>query len=319
MVRPYQCKKSEKSFLWWDHYSMPQKLCIMAELLSLACTQQQQNYKKKHFHTRLNVEFRSDLCWWHTFLADWNGLSLLRWDDSNWTPNHFIQTDASGAWSCGVFWLGQWLQWCWPAEWVIHNIMVKELVPIVLSLAIWGRKLAGSKVLFECDNSSVVAAVNRHYSKEQTAMHLSTSTGHPSANSTTSTITSDTSNWRAGLDITSIQAAVQYYFENGLAPATQRCYNAGQQCYLQFCTQVNLTPIPTSENTMSLFAAHLALQGLTHTTIKVYFSSIGNLHSSRSQHDAYQKALTPPSWHQERASQHSLATSTPSDYCGDLA
>ena len=53
--------------------------------------------KELHFYTRLNVEFRSDLCWWHTFLEDWNGLSLLRWDDHNWTPQHIIQTNASGS------------------------------------------------------------------------------------------------------------------------------------------------------------------------------------------------------------------------------
>ena len=50
--------------------------------------------------------------------------------------------------------------------------MVKELVPIVLSCAVWGRKLAGSRVLIECDNSSVVAAVNNHYTRDQIAMHL---------------------------------------------------------------------------------------------------------------------------------------------------
>ena len=50
--------------------------------------------------------------------------------------------------------------------------MVKELVPIVLSCGVWGRQLAESQVLFECDNSSVVDAVNNHYTKEQTAMHL---------------------------------------------------------------------------------------------------------------------------------------------------
>ena len=85
------------------------------------------------------------------------------------TNDHLIQTDASGAWGCEAFWQGHWLQWCWPLEWVTHNIMVMELVPIDLRCAIWGRKLAGSKVLY---NSSVVAAVNRHYTKEQTAMHL---------------------------------------------------------------------------------------------------------------------------------------------------
>jgi len=37
----------------------------------------------------------------------------------------------------------------------------------------------------------------------------------------------------------------------------------------------------------------LALQGLAHSTIKVYFSLIGNLNLSNSQHDAYHKALTP--------------------------
>ena len=47
-----------------------------------------------------------------------------------------------------------------------YNIMVKELVLIVLSCAVWGRQLAGSPVLIECDNSSVVAAVNKHYTRE---------------------------------------------------------------------------------------------------------------------------------------------------------
>ena len=32
--------------------------------------------KKLNFYTRLNREFRSDLCWWNTFLHHWNGLSL---------------------------------------------------------------------------------------------------------------------------------------------------------------------------------------------------------------------------------------------------
>ena len=51
--------------------------------------------------------------------------------------------------------------------------------------------------------------------------------------------------------------------------------------------------VPTPENTLLLFVAHLAMSGLAHTSIKVYFSSIGNLHSSCSQHDAYHIALTP--------------------------
>jgi len=61
-----------------------------------------------YFTTRLNVEFRSDLRWWYTFLADWNGISLLRWDDKDWSPDYLIETDTSKAWSCRALWQGHW-------------------------------------------------------------------------------------------------------------------------------------------------------------------------------------------------------------------
>jgi len=77
-------------------------------------------------------------------------------------------------------------------------------------------------------------------------------------------------------------------------PSTQKCYHAGQQCYIHFCTQLHLTPLPTSEHTLLLFVAQLALSGLAHTFIKVvYLSSIGNWHASCSLHDMYHIVLTP--------------------------
>ena len=51
--------------------------------------------KEIHYFTKLDVQFRSNICWWHTFLTEWNGVSLLRWDNDNWTPDYCIQTDAS--------------------------------------------------------------------------------------------------------------------------------------------------------------------------------------------------------------------------------
>ena len=95
------------------------------------------------------------------------------------------------------------------------------------------------------------------------------------------------------MDITPIQAAIQYYYQNGLATATQKCYSTRQQRYKQFCKQASRTGIPTSESTLLLFAAHLAQSGLAHTSIKVYFSAIGNLHTAHSHHEAYPQALTP--------------------------
>ena len=124
-----------------------------------------------HF-TRLNNGFRSDLCWWHLFANDWNGCSFLRVVCEEPHPQFTIQTDASGSWGCGAFFQGDWLQWQWPDEWAPIPIMAKELVPILLSSAVWGTQLAHTRVLFQCDNTGVVAAVKKGSSKDNRVMHL---------------------------------------------------------------------------------------------------------------------------------------------------
>ena len=124
-----------------------------------------------HF-TRLNKEFRSDLWWWHTFMENWNGLSLLRLKASEIAPNIYIQTDASGSWGCGAYFNGRWFQLQWSSDWLPSSIMAKEMVPIMLSCATWGPNLSKKSVCFQCDNSSVVVALQKGSAKEQTVMHL---------------------------------------------------------------------------------------------------------------------------------------------------
>ena len=48
-----------------------------------------------HHHIHLNVEFRSALHWWATFLCSWNGVSILEQYRCQATAVHF-STDASG-------------------------------------------------------------------------------------------------------------------------------------------------------------------------------------------------------------------------------
>ena len=48
------------------------------------------------YFTWLNVEFRSDLMWWHLFIDSWNGLCLLRSETWSSPADYYIQTDASG-------------------------------------------------------------------------------------------------------------------------------------------------------------------------------------------------------------------------------
>jgi len=128
--------------------------------------------KELHFFTRLNKEFRSDLAWWHVFVQHWNGLSIIR--ASNITPifEATIQTDASGLWGCGAVHNHHWLQWKWPDIWTTKDIMAKELVPVVLSFAVWGLSLVKQEVLLQCDNLSLVNAINKGSSKDPIVMHL---------------------------------------------------------------------------------------------------------------------------------------------------
>ena len=122
---------------------------------------------------RLNRDFRSDLEWWHRFLEGWNGTSLCAQFDTK-CPNVVITSDASGRWGCGAYLEegDRFIQYRWQEDIVESNITVKELLPIVMACALWGRGWAGYTVLAQCDNEAVVADINGGYSKENDIMHL---------------------------------------------------------------------------------------------------------------------------------------------------
>jgi len=124
--------------------------------------------KHLSYYTRLTRAFQSDLRWWHLFASLWNGLSFFH----HILPDHKILIDASGSWGCGAVFGTHWLQVAWSNVWLRMDIMAKELVPIVLSCAVWGSLLSGTRVEFKCDNRSVVNSINKGSSKEPIVMHL---------------------------------------------------------------------------------------------------------------------------------------------------
>ena len=128
--------------------------------------------KELSYYTRLNKDFCSDLRWWHIFISHWNGLSFFRHSSHNATANKSIHTDASGSWGCSGWLDTYWFQHAWPEEWTTINIMAKELVPIILSCAVWGPLLTKKTTVFQCDNRSVVDAINKGSSKDAMVMHL---------------------------------------------------------------------------------------------------------------------------------------------------
>ena len=125
-----------------------------------------------HFSTRLNRDFRTDLLWWHTFLQSWSGLSILRHSSLSFTPDFVAYTDASGMWGCAAVLGSQWLQWQWPKEWSNVGIMAKELIPILFTSIVWGAQLSRLHINFQCDNETLVIAINKGSSKDKLVMHL---------------------------------------------------------------------------------------------------------------------------------------------------
>ena len=51
-------------------------------------------------------------------------------------------------------------------EWSAVHIMAKESVPIIISCAVWGPCLARKRMEFQCDNQSLVVAINKSSTKD---------------------------------------------------------------------------------------------------------------------------------------------------------
>ncbi|XP_055337903.1 uncharacterized protein LOC129587950 [Paramacrobiotus metropolitanus] len=116
-----------------------------------------------NYHERLialNGEFRKDLEWWKEFLPAWNGTASFIQPD--WTRSDVLDlyTDASGTLGRGAYFHGSWFQLRWP-PWIIQRkpcIEYLELIPILLSLIVWGSKLQRKRVIFHCDNEGATLA-----------------------------------------------------------------------------------------------------------------------------------------------------------------
>ena len=101
-----------------------------------------------------------------------NGLSLLYAHQLS-SPQHVVVSDASGSWGCGAYSGRQWFQLCWSGSDVRgETIMVKELIPIVIAAAVWGRLWGDHTVQCKCDNQAVVAVICSRTAKLPMIMHL---------------------------------------------------------------------------------------------------------------------------------------------------
>lgn len=125
-----------------------------------------------HHHIRLRAGFHSDLQWWAVFLRKWNGICMMVALGRN-TPEATVTSDASGSWGCGAFSdSGQWFQCEWQGAWSDVHITAKELLPIVIACALWGKEWQGKTVKCYSDNAAVVSIIRSGRSKHDLSMHL---------------------------------------------------------------------------------------------------------------------------------------------------
>ena len=121
-------------------------------------------------YVHLSEAARADLRWWACFLVHWNGHMFFH---DLPVPSAHIYTDASGNFGCGGVWLPRrWFQLRWPPSWGDIDISVKELVPIVVAAALWGRHWRNLHIRFHSDNMSVVLILQNNSASNLTAHHL---------------------------------------------------------------------------------------------------------------------------------------------------
>ena len=137
-------------------------LCRMFMILSAA--------RSRWHHVHLDSVARADLLWWEYFLRHWNGLSFFQ---PNPVPTVHVHTDASGSSGCGgVLMPSKWFRLEWPEAWSSRDITIKELVPVVVAAALWGRAWHRQQVCFHIDNMGVVAMLWKYSAAREETHNL---------------------------------------------------------------------------------------------------------------------------------------------------
>ena len=142
---------------------------FLRRLIGLTC-----GVKKSYYKIRITMEVKLDLLMWNTFLTQFNGVTFFQ--EKDWICDDSINlfTDSAGSIGFGLYFRGRWAQGRWP-DWVMDlklSIAALELFPIFVAIRIWGKEMAGMKVVFSSDNKATVAIINKKTSPCSTIMKM---------------------------------------------------------------------------------------------------------------------------------------------------
>lgn len=133
--------------------------------------------KQPYHFVKLNAGFYKDLAMWEVFLKHWNGINLFLESEQTHSPTLQLYTDAAGSIGFGGYLAGQWFQGRWLPEQKLDcntgiSIVWQELYPIYLACRLWGSQWTSKRIVFFCDNESVVQILNQKTSKSPKIMDL---------------------------------------------------------------------------------------------------------------------------------------------------
>ena len=127
--------------------------------------------RKPHHYIRLTKSAKQDLDTWFHFLEHYNGKTIIHKPSRADSQSVHLYTDASKTAFGGTYGT-HWMQGCWPDDWKSQDITVLELYPIYVVVNTFKHKLTNSHIIFHCDNSAIVAIINKQTSKHKTIMSI---------------------------------------------------------------------------------------------------------------------------------------------------
>ncbi len=113
-----------------------------------------------------------DILWWRTFASDWNGTAFFLEPTWSHSPDMRLFTDASSTIGFGIYWCGHWSNHRWSHNNSHRSIQWKEMFAILVACIVWGSQWHRKRVLFHCDNLSVVHLWRSGLSKNPDLMQL---------------------------------------------------------------------------------------------------------------------------------------------------
>ena len=123
-----------------------------------------------HF-IHLNVDARLDIELWYQFVEAWNGVSMMA-TDNYLHPHVTVTPDVSGTSGCRALVEKSWFQLKLVDANKDCHITIKELTPVIVAVAIWGKEWQWKTVWFQCNNTAVVAILNQGSTRDKEAMQL---------------------------------------------------------------------------------------------------------------------------------------------------